>query len=91
MGTQNRTPAAGAGGGSGNAVQADKLNSPDTTSPQTKQATWRDKIRVHPFAASFPPMSDLELDALGKDIKANGLKHPIIFWDTNKGTPDNAS
>ena len=62
-------------------VSCEKANS-------AQRSAWRDKYKVHPFADVFPPMSDLELDALGKDIKANGLKHPIIFWDTNKGTPE---
>jgi hypothetical protein len=40
---------------------------------------WRDQYRVHPAADVFPMMSDEELDALGEDIKANGLKVPIAF------------
>jgi hypothetical protein len=39
---------------------------------------WRDKYKVHPAADVFPMMSDEELKALGEDIKANGLKHPIL-------------
>jgi ParB-like chromosome segregation protein Spo0J len=33
---------------------------------------------VHPYADAFPMMSDDALDALADDIKANGLRHPII-------------
>jgi hypothetical protein len=45
--------------------------------------TWRDQYEVHPAADVFPMMSDEELDALGADIKANGLKTPIVFHPTS--------
>jgi hypothetical protein len=48
---------------------------------------WRDKYRVHPATDVFPMMSDEELAALGEDIKANGLKHPITFCWVEFGTP----
>jgi hypothetical protein len=47
---------------------------------------WRDKTKVHPASDVFPMMTDDELKALGDDIKANGLKHPILFHCD--GTPD---
>ena len=43
---------------------------------------WREQYKVHPAADVFPMMSDEELAELGKDIKANGLKHPIILLHT---------
>ena len=46
--------------------------------------TWRNEYRVHPAADVFPMMSDKELDALAADLKANGLKHPIMLWSPEK-------
>jgi DNA-binding Lrp family transcriptional regulator len=42
--------------------------------------SWRDRIRVHPAADLFPMMSDAELDELGKDIVANGLRVPLVLY-----------
>ena len=42
--------------------------------------TWRDEYNVHPAADVFPMQSNEELDGLAADIKANGLKEPIILW-----------
>ena len=42
--------------------------------------TWRDMLPVHPAADLFPAMSETELRELGEDIKANGLRSPIILW-----------
>jgi hypothetical protein len=47
---------------------------------------WRDQYKVHPVTDVFPMMSDVELDALGKDIKANGLTTSIRVW-TGGGSP----
>jgi hypothetical protein len=41
---------------------------------------WLDQFRVHPAANQFPMMSKRELCELGKDIKENGLKNPIVVW-----------
>jgi hypothetical protein len=55
---------------------------PDSTIPSNRaQAkSWRDLYPVHPAADLFPMMSDDELDELGKDIKANGIRAPIALW-----------
>jgi len=42
---------------------------------------WRDHLPVHPAAELFPMMSEAELRELGEDIKANGLRSPIIVYD----------
>jgi hypothetical protein len=49
---------------------------------------WRDKYKVHPAADVFPMMSDEELDALGQDIKKNGLRSPIWFQNTAETTKE---
>jgi ParB-like chromosome segregation protein Spo0J len=36
-------------------------------------------MRVNPLAAIFPLMTGLELQNLAADIKANGLRHPIVL------------
>src|ERR1700751_2486543 len=35
-------------------------------------------LEVHPYAARFPLMNDEELQDLAEDIKANGLKNPLV-------------
>jgi hypothetical protein len=39
------------------------------------------KLKVHPFAATYPPMSEDELVALTEDIKARGLQRPIVRYE----------
>jgi len=46
---------------------------------------WRDKFQVHPAANQFPMMSKRPLYELGKDIKENGLKNPIVVWRDEDG------
>jgi hypothetical protein len=48
---------------------------------------WRETYKVHPAADVFPMMSDEELQKLGEDIKANGLKVPLSFCWVESGTP----
>jgi hypothetical protein len=42
--------------------------------------SWRDILPVHPAAELFPMMPKDELRKLGEDIKANGLKSPVVIW-----------
>jgi hypothetical protein len=44
----------------------------DTTKPTT--------IEIHPVAECFPMLPKTELKALAEDIRANGLKDPIITY-----------
>jgi ParB-like nuclease domain len=80
MSTQNRPPVDAGDRGSGNS-QADKLSPRDCLQQNEKQvtSTWRDTYKVHPAADVFPMMSEEDLDKLGDDIKANGLRNPIIL------------
>lgn len=42
-------------------------------------------MKVHPYADAFPMMRDDALDALAEDIRANGLRHPIVTWTDPDG------
>src|ERR1051325_6399339 len=42
--------------------------------------SWRDRIKVHPAGDLFEMMPYDELVELGNDIKAHGLRQPIVFW-----------
>jgi hypothetical protein len=49
------------------------------TGAPTKKASWRNVLKIHPAADLFPLMSSDELKALGEDIKANGMKVPVVL------------
>ena len=51
-------------------------------------SAWRDIYKVHPAADVFPMMSDEDLESLAADIKANGLKHPIVLQHTADTTKE---
>jgi len=52
----------------------------DKAAADAGTSRWRDLVKVHPAADLFPMMSDDELEELGQDIKANGLRQEIIWW-----------
>lgn len=41
---------------------------------------WREKYKVHPAADVFPMMADDELAELQANIRAHGVKLPVVFW-----------
>src|SRR5712692_5093814 len=47
-------------------------------------SSWRERIRIHPAADLFPPMSEAELEQLGKDNKMHGLREPVVFLEDGK-------
>ena len=47
--------------------------------------SWRDVLKIHPAADLFPLLSEPELKELAEDIKANGLRAPIVGWNSNEG------
>ncbi len=47
--------------------------------------SWRDVLKIHPAADLFPLLSEPELKELAEDIKANGLRAPIVGWSSNEG------
>lgn len=48
-----------------------------------KPKTWSGLFPVHPAADVFPMMTDAELDELGEDIKAHGLRDSVVLWQDN--------
>ncbi len=53
---------------------------PSSRNHQTKSTapkSWRSAVDIHPVCAKFAPISDVELRALGEDIKANGLRERV--------------
>jgi hypothetical protein len=45
--------------------------------------SWRDVLKVHPACAALPPIGAAESQALGEDIRVNGLRNPIVLLRTH--------
>jgi ParB-like chromosome segregation protein Spo0J len=43
-----------------------------------QRRTGTPKLQIHPVAELFPDLTAAELAELAADIKANGLRHPIV-------------
>ena len=56
-----------------------QANTQATTTPTSK---WRAQYKVHPAADVFPMMRRRTSTSYGDDIKANGLRNPIISTRT---------
>lgn len=52
---------------------------PEERYPPTEDETAA--LEVHPAANLFPMLDDKALAALAADIKANGLRDPIVLWE----------
>ena len=50
------------------------------TGERREASSWRDVLKIHPAAELFPRMSYDELRELAADIKAHGLKQPMVSW-----------
>jgi len=51
----------------------------------TKNMNWRSYVKVHPAADLFPMMGQENLQALSDDIRANGLRVPVVYFAARNG------
>jgi hypothetical protein len=59
--------------------------SKETTMPAA--TSWRDLYPPHPCADVYPMIEESELAALEADIKANGLRAPVVLWPVKVDGP----
>ena len=58
----------------------------DPVAAVAAKISWHDVLPIHPACEAVPQMSHDELMALGKDIKENGLRVPIVVLYTGSAS-----
>jgi hypothetical protein len=87
-GRREKSPTPHAPAGAPEKIVREKDNSSDKpTQQECPRSKWREQYRVHPAADVFPLMPDDEIAKLGENINANGLKHPICFYQVGDSEP----
>jgi ParB-like chromosome segregation protein Spo0J len=49
-----------------------------------KHTPWRERVKVHPFADTFPMLTGPARAGLREDIRKHGVREPIVLWLDNR-------